>query len=119
MIPLVAMKDRRIPHCSHDQLDDRKRPRRFSSGWEDKSTQALPKGNLTPRRKGNTPRKTVTFDQDHAATDEGLSFKDLGQSAKKKTEEAKRSKKPHRRDEVLKHAGEDARNSQDVYKMTN
>jgi origin recognition complex subunit 4 len=56
----------------------------------------------------------VAFDQDHATTDEGLSLKRLGQSAKKKTEEAKRSKKPHGRDEVLKHAGEDVRNSQDV-----
>jgi origin recognition complex subunit 4 len=74
---------------------ERKRPRRFSSSWENRPQPALPKGILTPSRKGQKgSRKSVVFEQNEAGVEDELGFKDLGKTAQKKTKRSRREKEP-------------------------
>ncbi|ERF76682.1 hypothetical protein EPUS_02221 [Endocarpon pusillum Z07020] len=87
---------------------ERKQPRRFSSAWEDNPNPGLPKGVLTPSRKGNkTPRKSVAFEQDRTTVIGDLGFKDLDTTTTKKTQRARRRKEPYQSDEAQEKAGKD------------
>lgn len=80
---------------------ERRRPRRYSTGLEDTSTRSLPKGILTPSRKGNRgPRKSVAFDQDEIGVESDMGFKDLDKTSKKKTQRLRQRKSPDREDEA-------------------
>jgi origin recognition complex subunit 4 len=84
---------------------ERKRPRRFSSSYDDTSKPTLPKGILTPSRKSNkSPRKSVAFEREEAGIEDDLGFKDLDRTAKKKTE--KRRKEPYHSNEAQAQIGQ-------------
>jgi origin recognition complex subunit 4 len=88
-------KNEKTPVETRSSGRERKRPRRFSSSWDDTSRPSLPKGNLTPSRKGNrTPRKSVAFEKSIAEAEEDLGFKDLDKAAEKKTKRARPRQEP-------------------------
>jgi origin recognition complex subunit 4 len=87
---------------------ERKRPRRYSSGWEESARPNLAKGILTPSRKAkNSPRKSVAFEQDRSTVEENLDFKDLDRNATKSTERARRQRKPFYNHEGQRKGGKD------------
>jgi origin recognition complex subunit 4 len=91
---------------------ERKRPRRYSSGWEESARPNLAKGILTPSRKGkNSPRKSVAFAQDRSTVEENLDFKDLDRNATKSTERARRQRKPFYKNEGQQKGGKDAQHT--------
>ncbi len=73
---------------------ERRRPRRFSSGREEeRSKPPLTKGILTPTRKKNgAPQKSVVFEQQEDGVEDELGFKDVDQSAQRKTKMSRRKK---------------------------
>lgn len=72
---------------------ERKPPRRFSNSWDKASKAVLPRGILTPSKKGNrSPQKSVAFESNRAVVEEDLGFKDLDTTEKKKTLNSRRRK---------------------------
>ncbi len=87
---------------------ERKRPRRFSSGLEDNQSLPLPSGVFTPSKtKNQTPRKSVTFEQDGTAVEGDLGFKDLDTTTTKKTPRVRSRKKPRQSDDAQEKADKD------------
>jgi origin recognition complex subunit 4 len=103
-------EERRIETRSSGR--ERKRPRRYSGGLGESAKPGLPKGILTPSRKGNnSPRKSVAFEQDTSIVEENLGFKDLDRSTKKKTERARRQKVPLSSNETKRKGGKDSQHT--------
>lgn len=98
----------KTPVTTRSSGRERKRPRRFSNTGEDRSRPTLPKGILTPSRKGNrSRRKLVAFEQIGSATEEDLGFKDLDKTADKKTGRTKWRKESYADDKVQRRVGKD------------
>jgi origin recognition complex subunit 4 len=94
-------KHEKMPVGTRSSGRERTSPRRFSSSWDDTSRSSLPKGVLTPSRKGNrTPRKSVAFEKAVAEVEEDLGFKDLDKAAEEKTKRRRSRQKPALNDGV-------------------
>ena len=95
---------------------DRKRPRRFSGSWEDRSRPESPKRSLIPSRKGNRGRqKSVALKQDGSWVEEDLGFKDIDESTNKKAQSVKQRKESHHGDEAQ---GKANRNAHQIHRRT-
>lgn len=79
---------------------ERKRPRRFSNGWEDTVRPTLPEGIVTPSRKGNrSARKALAFEQDGHSVAEDLGLMDLDKHAQPKVARVTGKSGPYHNDD--------------------
>ena len=80
---------------------ERKRPRRFSNSWEDRSKPTLPKGIEPPSRKCTQgPRTSDLFEASQGGVWDDLGFKDSDHTGQEKSTRSPRTTEPRSNDEA-------------------